>query len=102
MQEFKIEEELGRIDSALADMLDYSRSKVVKMIKEGLILVNGETTKSSYQLRIGDKVSVGEYIEEEMSAEPEEMDLDIVYEDDDFIFCNKPVDTILAIFKLCN
>lgn len=89
MQEFKIEEELGRIDSALSTMLGFSRSKVVKMIKEGLILVNGETTKSSYQLRIGDKVSVGEYVEEEMSAEPEEMDLDIVYEDDDVIVVNK-------------
>ena len=89
MQEFKIEEELGRIDSALSTILGFSRSKVVKMIKEGLILVNGETTKSSYQLRIGDKVSVGEYVEEEMSAEPEEMDLDIVYEDDDVIVVNK-------------
>ena len=89
MQEFEIKEELGRIDSALSTMLDFSRSKIVKMIKEGLILVNGETTKSSYQLRIGDKVSVGEYVEEEMSAEPEKMDLDIVYEDDDVIVVNK-------------
>ena len=89
MQEFEIKEELGRIDSALSDMLDFSRSKVVKMIKDNLILVNDKPVKSSYQLRIGDKVSVGQYVEEEMSAEPEEMDLDIVYEDDDVIVVNK-------------
>ena len=59
------------------------------MIKDGTILVNGEEVKSSYQLRIGDVVSIGEYEEEEMSAEPEKMDLDIVYEDDDVIVVNK-------------
>ena len=89
MQEYEITEEVGRIDSYLANLLEYSRSKVVKMIKDELILVNGESIKSSYQLKPGDKVSVGEYVEEEMSAEPEEMDLDIVYEDDDVIVVNK-------------
>ena len=91
MQEFKIEEEVGRIDSYLANLLEYSRSKVVKMIKDGTILVNGEEVKSSYQLRIGDVVSVGEYEEEEMSAEPEKMDLDIVYEDEYLAIINKKV-----------
>ena len=90
MQEFEIKEELGRIDSALSDLLSFSRSKVVKMIKDGIILVNNEAVKASYQLKIGDIVSVGEYVEEEMSAEPEKMDLDIVYEDDDVIVVNKP------------
>jgi len=89
MQEIRIEEEVGRIDSYLANLLEYSRSKIVKMIKDGTILVNGEVVKSSYQLRIGDVVSIGEYEEEEMSAEPEKMDLDIVYEDDDVIVVNK-------------
>ena len=89
MQEIRIEEEAGRIDAYLANLLEYSRSKIVKMIKDGTILVNGEEVKSSYQLRIGDVVSVGEYEEEEMSAEPEKMDLDIVYEDDDVIVVNK-------------
>ena len=89
MQEIKIEEEVGRIDSYLASLLEYSRSKIVKMISDGTILVNGEEVKNSYQLRIGDVVTVGEYEEEEMSAEPEEMDLDIVYEDDDVIVVNK-------------
>lgn len=89
MQEFEIKEDEGRIDSYLPSILGCSRSKVVKMIKDGFILVNGKSVKSSYQLRIGDKVSVDEYQEEEMSAEAEEMDLDIVYEDDDVIVVNK-------------
>ena len=89
MQEFEIKEEIGRIDKALVDILGFSRSKIVKMLEDNKILVNGEIVKSSYQLRIGDKVTVEEYVEEEMSAEPEDMDLDIVYEDDDVIVVNK-------------
>ena len=89
MQEFEVKEDEGRIDSYLSNVLEFSRSKIVKMIKENLILVNGENIKSSYQLKAGDKVSVGQYVEEEMSAEPEEMDLDIVYEDEDVIVVNK-------------
>ncbi len=89
MQEFEIKEEIGRIDKALVDILGFSRSKIVKMLDDNKILVNGEVVKSSYQVRIGDKITVYEYIEEEMSADPEEMDLDIVYEDDDVIVVNK-------------
>lgn len=89
MQEYEIKEDEGRIDSFLATKLDFSRSKVVKMIKDSKILVNNETIKSSYQLKSGDIITVYEYVEEEMSAEPEKMDLDIVYEDDDVIVVNK-------------
>lgn len=89
MQEFEIKEETGRIDSALTNILGFSRSKIVKMLKDEKILVNGNNVKSSYKLNIGDKVSVFEYIEESLSAEPEEMDLDIVYEDNDVIVVNK-------------
>ncbi len=89
MQELEIKEDLGRIDSALTELLGFSRSKVVKMIKSNKILVNGQTVKVSYQLHAFDKVTIEEYVEEEMSAEPEAMDLDIVYEDEDVIVVNK-------------
>lgn len=89
MQEIEIKEDLGRIDVALSELLGFSRSKVVKMIKSNKILVNGQNVKASYQLHTFDKVSIDEYIEEEMSAEPEQMELDIVYEDDDVIVVNK-------------
>lgn len=90
MQEFEITEKVNtRIDSYLATLLSMSRSKVAKMLKENYILLNDKEVKASYELQIGDKITILEYVEEEMSAEPEEMDLDIVYEDDDVMVVNK-------------
>lgn len=90
MQEIKIEGNIDiRIDSYLAEYLDESRSKILKMLKDGSILVNEKEVKPSYCLRENDIVLVKEYEDEIMSAEPEKMDLDIVYEDDDVIVVNK-------------
>ena len=90
MQEIEITEKVNtRIDSYLATLLSMSRSKIAKMLKENYILVNDKEVKASYELQIGDNITILEYVEEEMSAEPEEMDLDIVYEDDDVMVVNK-------------
>src|SRR5574344_1026557 len=78
-----------RIDSYLVDVLDFSRSKIQKMIKEGCILVNDKQIKNSYSLKENDKVIVNDYEEEIMFAEAENIPLDIVYEDDDVIVVNK-------------
>jgi len=89
--EIIVEEELNtRIDAYLSIKLDYSRSKISKMISDGTILVNGKSVKNSYLLKKDDVVTVGEYIEEEMNVEPENIPLDIVYEDDDVMVVNKP------------
>lgn len=77
-----------RIDQYLVDVTDYSRSKISKMIKENYILVNNKPTKSSYVLKINDEITIKEY-NEVMDVEPEKMDLDIIYEDDDVIVINK-------------
>ena len=92
MQKIKIDEQFKnqRIDSYLPQVLDVSRSKVSKMIKNEEILVNGKKTKNSYILKENDLVEVGEIKEEIMQALPEKMDLDIIYEDDDVIVVNKP------------
>ena len=90
MQEIRIEENIDvRIDSYLAEYLDESRSKILKMLKDGSILVNEKVVKPSYCLRENDIVLVKEFEAEVMSAEPEKMDLDIVYEDNDVIIVNK-------------
>ena len=78
-----------RLDQYLTENTDYSRSKIQQMIKEDNILVNGNSTKSSYVLKSGDEISIEEIHTVEMSAEPEKMDLDIVYEDEDIIVVNK-------------
>ena len=89
--EIIVDEDINeRIDSYLSNKLDYSRSKIVKMISDGTILVNDKNIKNSYQLKKDDVITVGEYIEEDMNIEPENIPLDIVYEDDDVIVINKP------------
>ena len=90
MQEIKIEENIDiRIDSYLAEYLDESRSKVLKMLKDESILVNDSSVKPSYCLRANDIVTIKEFEKIPMSAEAQDMDLDIVYEDDDVIVVNK-------------
>lgn len=78
-----------RVDSYLIDELGISRSKIQKLIKTGGIKVNGSEVKSSYTLKTGDEVTIDEIIPEDMTVNPEKMDLDIVYEDDEVIIINK-------------
>jgi 23S rRNA pseudouridine1911/1915/1917 synthase len=78
-----------RLDVYLMNELDMSRSKVEKLIKDGNVLVNGKTVKPSYSVKKGDSIEY-EIVEEDMDVEPENIPLDIVYEDDDVIVINKP------------
>jgi 23S rRNA pseudouridine1911/1915/1917 synthase len=79
-----------RIDKYLIDELGYSRSKIQKLIENEKILVNGESVKNSYIVRVDDEIKVIGDIEETTDILPEKMDLDIYYEDDDVIVVNKP------------
>ncbi len=87
----KIEVNVGsvRIDKFLGENLDYSRSKIQKLIKEELVLVNGKVVSSSYVLKENDVITIGEIEEEVTDIIPEEMDLDIVYEDEYLAIINK-------------
>ena len=85
MQEYKVENGNERIDLYLAKLLDVSRSKINKLN----IKVNGKEVKNSYIVKENDIIEIPEIIEEQIKAEPEKMDLDIVYEDDDVIVVNK-------------
>ena len=86
MQKHKVENGNVRIDIYLSKLLDVSRSKISKLS----IVVNGKKVKSSYIVKENDVIEIPELVEEEVKAEPEKMDLDIVYEDDDVIVVNKP------------
>jgi len=77
-----------RIDIYLMNELDISRSKVEKLIKDGNVLVNGKTVKPSYSVKKGDNIYY-EIVEEDMNVEPENIPLDIIYEDDDVLVINK-------------
>ncbi len=77
-----------RIDTYLADKLNISRSKVAKML-ENNILVNNVKVKPSYKVTNNDIIEVEDYVEN-FEIKPLELDLDIVYEDDDVLVVNKP------------
>ncbi len=89
--EIKVTEENQnkRIDQFLVEQLQLSRSKIAKMIQNNQVLVNGKKTKNSYLLKMDDMIQTEEYQEEPMNLTPENMNLDIVYEDNDVIVVNK-------------
>ena len=89
---YKITEEKDfvRLDKYLIDILDISRNKVQEMIKQNLVLVNGKITKRSYVLKYNDIIEVVGELSIDTSVKPEEMDIDIIYEDNDLMVINKP------------
>ena len=89
---FEIQEDQQmRLDKYLAEQFpEQTRSYLQKLIKEGSVLVNGKIVKTGFQLSKGDEVSVNIPEPKELDVEPQKMDLDIVYEDEDVILVNKP------------
>ena len=80
-----------RIDRAVADSFpDFSRSRIQKMAENGCISVNGKTVSKSFKPKTDDEVIV--YVEpaEDDTAQPENIPLDIRYEDDCLLVVNKP------------
>ena len=87
--EIKAKSNGERIDVFLTKETDYSRTKIAKAIKDGFVLVNDRKISSSYKVKEGDIIFI-DIPEEEIDVVPEEMDLNIVYEDDYLAVINKP------------
>lgn len=83
-------QELKRIDTYLAEKLQLSRSKIQKLVKEGLITVNNKSISVSYQVKENDEIQINDELNYEINIEPENIPLDIVYEDEDLLVINKP------------
>ena len=80
-----------RLDSYLSEITtDISRSKIQALIKSGKVLVNNLEKKPSYLLKEGDKIEFDLADDEEIKIEPENIALDIVYEDENMLVVNKP------------
>ena len=79
-----------RIDKYLLDKLDISRNKIQKLINDNNILVNGKRVKASYIVRVDDLIECDFLYKEKIDILPEDIPLDIVYEDDDLLVVNKP------------
>ena len=85
-----IEEENIRIDAYLTKVTEYTRSKLEDAFKNKQILVNGKPVKKSYVLKYNDEIIVPILEEKTFSLEPINMNLDIIYEDEDVLVVNKP------------
>ena len=83
-------EKSDRLDKVLTAELGISRSTVQSWLKADLVKVNGEFVKSNYKAQNGDVVTILKKEEEQVTIQPENIPLDIVYEDDVLIVVNKP------------
>ncbi len=89
--ELSIEQAGERLDKALSSLYpDLSRSFFQKLIKDGHILVNGVPKKGNYHVNGGELLSVTIPKAQEIAILPENIPLDILYEDDDVLVVNKP------------
>lgn len=80
-----------RIDKALSGLIDsLSRSYIQKLLKEGQIKVNCLPVKANYRLKYGDEIRFQAPAAIEPDIMPENIPLDILYEDDDVLVVNKP------------
>ncbi len=79
----------SRLDSYLAERINLSRSKVQKLIKENLVTVNGKCVNGSYQVKLDDEIEIDDDLNYDIDVEPEDIPLDIVYEDEDLLVINK-------------
>ena len=79
-----------RLDKfVLAHLVGFSRTQVQALIRDGNVLVDGAAQKTGYKFKGGERVSVSIPPSEETSVEPEDIPLEIVYEDDDLAVIDK-------------
>jgi 23S rRNA pseudouridine1911/1915/1917 synthase len=89
---FKVAEEHAdsRLDAFLAEHVpSWSRARLQRLIESEDVLVNDKTTKPSYRLRLGDEVEVELNTPEAETFSPEEIPIDVIYEDDELVVVNK-------------
>lgn len=91
MKETVVEMQNGRLDKVCSEIFsDYSRSQIKQLLDGGNITVNGKTEKAKYKVKSGDVIRLEEPETRTLELRPENIPLDIVYEDDDVIVINKP------------
>ena len=95
---FIVDEELFdiRIDRYLSELLpDVSRSFIQKLLKNNEILLNDKPVKANYKVQPSDKININIPKPVEANIVAENIPLDIIYEDDDFLIVNKPKDMVV-------
>ncbi len=79
-----------RLDVYASEKIDgYTRSYIKKLIDLGYIRVNDKGVKAGYVLKTNDEITIDEIEKKEMTIKPKNIDINIMYEDDDIIIINK-------------
>ncbi len=88
---FNVDENTGkiRLDLFVANNTEISRSLASFLISKGDVIVNDEVAKPNYKVKIGDKISIKSLDRPTLKVKAEEMNINIVYEDNDVIIVNK-------------
>ena len=79
-----------RLDVFLSQKLDMTRSAIKNILDDKKIFVNNKNVKAGYKVQKDDVVIIENFEKHELSAKPEDIKLDVVYEDDDVLVINKP------------
>ena len=91
MEKIKVIDKEGfRLDKYLASESKYSRSKIQKLIKDEKILVNEKVVNNNYKVNLEDEICILDNSElEEIDIKPSNLEVDVIYEDDDLLVINK-------------
>lgn len=85
-----------RLDKVLvSELKDRSREFIMRLIDEGEVLVNDKKAKNSYRAKENDEITINIPEAKNLDATPQDIPLDVVYEDDDIIVINKPRDLVV-------
>lgn len=85
-----------RLDQAVASLFpDYSRSRLQAWIKEGRVTLNGEKARQRAKVGLGDRVELRPVHEDQVACHPQDIPLDIVFEDEYLLVINKPAGLVV-------
>lgn len=85
-----------RLDTFLASRIEgWSRARLQRLIEDGDVLVNARAAKASYKLRLNDEIEAELTAPPPTSFLPEDVPIEVVYEDDDLIIVNKPAGIVV-------
>lgn len=85
-------EDIGlRLDKYLLKIYpEKTRSHIKHWIEDGVVLVNNKVVKAGYEIKASDDIQMGEIVEKVLSNQPQDIPIDIIYEDNDLAVINKP------------
>ncbi|GLR63977.1 23S rRNA pseudouridine(1911/1915/1917) synthase RluD [Marinospirillum insulare] len=85
-----------RIDQVAAELFpDFSRAKLQEWLKDGSLLWNGEVGRPKNKVRVGDTLTLEAEQQEQLTDLPQDLELDVVYEDEHLLLVNKPAGLVV-------